>query len=317
MALACDPTIIYALKQNGRYDGNIRRSAIEVRVGDEIQLAALSDDFETDTGWTSDPGTASQGQFVREDPIGVPGSIGGLSNPEDDTSVAGTACWVTGNGDLSGKKGEDNNDVDDGEVILLSPPFGSPYFLSLELTYDRWYYDIQSGGNNMYVEVSNNGGADWVLLEQLFTNTGGWGNNTVDLFDLMPVTDDMRLRFRVSDLGEAGPVEGAVDEVHVTGLYVDCQEFTPGSALPPNPVGDSLAVDVDGGGHTVLSWSAPVVDGSHDAATLYRIQRALTPGGPFTEAGSSTLTTWLDVDATLASEPYYYQVVAENPGGTE
>jgi len=297
-----------------RINGTSHVSQIQFRIGDEVQIAALDDDFETDTGWTSDPGTASDGFFVREDPIGVDGSVGGLSNPEDDTSVPGTMCWVTGNG---GRNRENDNDVDDGEVILLSPPFGSPYFLSLNLSYDRWFYDIQSGGNNMYVEVSNNGGTDWVLLEQLYSNTGGWGSNAVDLFALMPITDDMRLRFRVSDLGETGPVEGAVDEVHIDGLFVDCQPFTPGSALPPNPVGGTVSATKDGNGYPVLSWAAPPADGSHDAADLYRIHRSATPDGPFTEAGSATRTDWIDIGTLPSGMVWYYRVIAENAGGTE
>ena len=39
--------------------------------------------------------------------------------------------------------------------------------------------------------------------------------------------------------------------------------------------------------------------------------------GPFTEAGSSTTTTWVDIDSLTTSAPYYYRVRAENAGGGE
>jgi len=65
-----------------------------------------------------------------------------------------------------------------------------------------------------------------------------------------------------------------------------------------------------------LTWVAPPVDGTHDAATLYRIERAVSPSGPFTEAGSATATTWVDIDALDSTDSYYYRVRAENAGGT-
>jgi hypothetical protein len=138
----------------------------------------------------------------------------------------------------------------------------------------------------------------------------------VDLFALLSPTDDMRLRFVVEDGGTDSAVEGAVDEVNIDGIWVRCQEFTPPAALAPNAVGDTLVVDVSSGGHTVLTWVAPPVDAGHDAATLYRIERALAPADPFSEVGSATSTTWVDIDALGSPEPYYYRVRAENSGGT-
>jgi hypothetical protein len=53
------------------------------------------------------------------------------------------------------------------------------------------------------------------------------------------------------------------------------------------------------------------------AATLYRIERTISPTGSFAEAGSATVPRWVDVDALGASESYYYRVYAENAGGGE
>jgi hypothetical protein len=223
---------------------------------------------------------------------------------------------VTGNGELNGRKDENNNDVDGGQVILLSPPFGLQHMLTLELSYDRWFYDVESG-NKFRAEVSNDGGFNWITLEELIYGYGGWATTAVDLFALLPPTDDMRLRFVVDDDFVDDPVEGAVDEVWVEGVWVDCQDYTPPAALAPNPVGDTLQVGTDSGGHTVLAWDAPPVDAGHDAATLYRVERAVSPEGPFTQAGSATVTRWVDVDALGAGEPYYYRVYAENSGGSE
>jgi hypothetical protein len=188
--------------------------------------------------------------------------------------------------------------------------------LSLELSYDRWFYDVESG-NRFTAEVSNDGGSSWTTIENLIFGYGGWQRTTVDLFALFPPTDDMLLRFVVEDDFTDHPVEGAVDEVLIEGVWVNCQPYDPPAALPPNPVGDTVMVVVDPGGHTVLTWDAPPVDAGHDAATLYRIERKTSPAGSFVEVGSATVTSWVDVDAMTAIESYYYRVRAENAGGAE
>jgi hypothetical protein len=188
--------------------------------------------------------------------------------------------------------------------------------LSLDLSYDRWYYDVD-GGNSFLAEVSNDGGLAWTPLEEIFYGTGGWVTQTYDLFALFPPTDDMRLRFVVTDDGTDDPVEGAIDEVVLTGKWIDCEDYTPPETIPPYPVGDTLLVDKDPNGHAVLTWDAPPVDGGHDAATVYRIDRETTPSVPFTEDGSATITLWMDVDALGSTESFYYLVRAENASGGE
>jgi len=311
---ACTTVVTFDLEL--RYEGKVRRSSFKIRVGEPELVVLLDDDFETDLGWASDPGVSTQGAWVRENPEGVMDDQSRLSNPEDDSSEPGVTCWVTGNGELTGKKDENNNDVDGGAVTLLSPPFGLNHMLTLNLSYDGWFYDVSSG-NSLRTEISNDGGLNWSLVEERIYGYGGWENSALDLFALIPPTDDMRLRFVVDDDGADDPVEGGVDEVLVEGIWVDCQPFIEPSALAPNPVGDTLVVEVDTGGHAVLSWDAPAADGGHDAATLYRVQRASDPAGPFEEAGSSTVTSWVDVDALQTASPYYYRVYAENAGGSE
>jgi len=311
---ACATIVVFDLEL--RFEDSIRRQSFLARVGTVEPLSLLSDDFESDLGWTSDPGATTQGAWVREDPIGVFDGQGQPTNPEDDTSTAGATCWVTGNGEINGKKDENNNDVDGGAATLLSPPFGVPHMLALELSYDRWYYDNSQGGDLFRAEVSNDGAATWTVVEELINSSGGWGTQTADLFALMAPTDDMRLRFMVQDGGEDSAVEGAVDEVTVDAIWVNCDDYTPAGALAPNPVGDTLAVGLDPGGHTVLTWQAPPVDASHDEATLYRIERATSPAGIFGEVGSAIDTGWVDVDALDAAESYYYRVRSENSGGS-
>ena len=309
---ACTSVVTFDLEL--RYAGSVRRSTFQVRVGELATGPMLSDDFESDLGWTADPGTATDGFWVREDPNGKQDSLGRPTNPEDDSSDPGTLCWVTGN--ASGGNA-DGDDVDGGPMILLSPPFGETHILSLGLSYDRWFYDNESSGNYMWIEVSNDGGFDWTPVETVVYGYGGWQTKTADLMALLLPTDDMRIRVVMEDGGADGTLEGGIDEVHVDGVWGVCQDYTPPAAMPPNPVGNTLQIEIDPRGHTVLTWDAPVVDASHDAATVYYIERAVSPAGPFTDAGSATVANWLDVDALGAVESFYYRVRAENAGGSE
>jgi len=134
---------------------------------------------------------------------------------------------------------------------------------------------------------------------------------------LLTPSEDMVLRYTVTDGSTNTTVEGAVDEVHLTGVWVDCEDCTPPSALAPNPVGASLLLDRDQGGHAALSWTAPPTDAGHDAATLYRIDRDTAPDGPFPEAGSATATSWHDVDPISPGAIFFYLVRAGNAGGSE
>jgi subtilisin family serine protease len=308
---ACSAIAVFDLEF--RYGGSVRRSSFEARVGTQLPLTGLDFDFETAAGWSSSLGTASRGAWTREDPVGV-AITGGLSNPEDDTTPApGVACWVTG----SGGGGAGSNDVDGGSTYLTSPRFGATNILALTLAYDRWYYDDSASSDSFKAEVSNNGGTSWTLLEQRVSPTNGWAPYTANLMALLPPSDDMRLRFTATDGSTDSVVEAAVDEVHISGTFVDCQGYTPPIMLAPNAVGNTVRAARGSGGHVVLSWSAPTVDAGHGSATLYRIARATAPQGPWAEAGSATSTQWTDVDAQLASDSFYYRVTAENGGGQE
>jgi subtilisin family serine protease len=300
-----------------RYGGSVRRATITTRVGDEEPLTLLDDDFESPSGWTSDPGATRRGEWVREDPIGEDIGGGQLSNPEDDTTPPpGVTCWVTGNGSLSGQQGPNNNDVDEGTTTLLSPLFGAPHILELSLSYDRWYYDDSSGGDSFKAEISNDDGMSWTTVEQRVTPTNGWGTQTADLLLVLEPGAEMRLRFSVTDGSEDTLVEGAVDEILISGMWVNCQDHTPAAALPPNPVGDTLLLGKESG-HALLSWQAPPVDGGHDAASLYRIEAASLANGSFAETGSATSTQWYEIDAAAGPPLVFYSVRAENAGGSE
>lgn len=180
-----------------------------------LRPANFVDDFEINRGWTiGAPGDgASQGIWIRLDPNGTGG---GAVQPEDDHTPGGTQCFVTGNGPPGGAVG--GADVDGGRTTLLSPVVDLSALEQPILRYWRWY--TNTGGPNpdadtMRVDVSNNGGASWVPLEILPHTRNFWELKEYDLATILPITNQMRVRFAASDFALASVVEAAVDDFEI------------------------------------------------------------------------------------------------------
>ncbi len=170
-----------------------------------------------DTGdWTTTFSTGADpaGGWVRVDPVGT------VAQPEDDHSIAGASCWVTGQhtpGDAV-----DADDVDDGWVTLTSPTYDLTDATQVTLRYWKWFSNDQegsSGYDNWKVQVSNNGGMAWSNLEQISDATDGWESVTVDLTALFEEPAEMVFRWQVFDLGAADLVEGAVDDLTLLAVW--------------------------------------------------------------------------------------------------
>lgn len=171
---------------------------------------AFQDDAESNNGWTLGlPGdTATTGIWVRVDPNGT------AAQPEDDATPGdGTMCFVTGQGSVGGGLGE--NDVDGGITSLLSPLFDLTGIDSPMIAMSVWYSNNQGANPNtdsMPIEISNNAGASWVLLEDVDTNAGEWVRREYDVTAALTPTSQMQLRFVARDLGDGSLVEAAIDD---------------------------------------------------------------------------------------------------------
>ncbi len=169
-------------------------------------VTVFADDFETDQGWTVS-GSVASGAWERA----VPANSGTRGDPSEDYDGSGQ-CYVTGNGY--------NEDIDDGTTYLDSPVFDLSTG-DARIDYARWYsndYGNAPYADTMKIYISNNGGADWTLVETVgpaAQASGGWYEHAFWAGEFVTLTNQMKLRFEASDLGDGSVVEAAVDAVHV------------------------------------------------------------------------------------------------------
>jgi hypothetical protein len=64
-----------------------------------------------------------------------------------------------------------------------------------------------------------------------------------------------------------------------------------------------------------LEWNEPPVDLLHGPATSYRVLRATSPQGPWTEVASPTEESATQPLGGNPGEIYYYEIVATNAAG--
>lgn len=185
-------------------------------------------DFETDPGWTVQNTALATGAWVR----GVPGNFG-RSDPIGDADGSGR-CWVTGNTNAQ--------DVDGGPTVLTSGSYDLSGAANAVLSYARWHRtDDASGADNLRVELSDDNGASWVLVESVPDTPGGWARVSVGVGEHVGLTDGVRVRFTVQDTPNDSVTESGVDDLRI--VEASCG---PGcSAADLNADGDIDLDDVD------------------------------------------------------------------------
>jgi carboxypeptidase T len=215
----------------------------EIFVGSEVIVAEYDFEAGGNQGWAvGTPNDASTGTWTRVDPIGT------AAQPEDDHTVAGNRCWVTGQGSSGGGVGE--NDVDGGRTTLLSPVWDLSGGLAPRITYWRWYSNDQGSAPNadiLEIELSNNGGSSWVSAEVVGPSgagsNGGWYEAELDVASILTPTAQVRMRVIASDLNSGSIVEAALDDVVVS--YIDdnpCADPQNYCVGAPNSVGPGAAM---------------------------------------------------------------------------
>jgi len=182
----------------------------------------LNDNFETDTGWTTEVDGATAGEWQRGDPVNDPNWA---YDPATDGDGSGQ-CWLTENA-------PGNTDVDGGSVRLISPAFGAlptPYRVN-------YLYVIRmtspSAGDGLFVHASSNGTAGpWTLVRSYVTNGGlTWRSDQIESTELtalgVAATGNMAFRFTAADINPGAIVEAALDGFSIVTL--DCEPPCPGA----------------------------------------------------------------------------------------
>jgi hypothetical protein len=84
--------------------------------------------------------------------------------------------------------------------------------------YWRWYSNNQGAAANsdsMRVEISNDVGNSWTLLEDVSENANDWVEVRLRIADFVEPTDMIKVRFIASDLGDGSIVEAGVDDLRI------------------------------------------------------------------------------------------------------
>ncbi len=166
------------------------------------ETTAYAESFQTDTGWTVENLDLDAGPWER----GVPAGDGSRGDPTADFDGSG-ACYLTGN-----QQGD--SDVDGGPTRLISPALDLSATVDPSLTYARWFSNDDGDGDRLDVEISNDGGANWSLVEST-GDTGGWAEYTVRVNDYVAPTANVVLRFSATDNPNNSVTEAAVDAIRV------------------------------------------------------------------------------------------------------
>lgn len=174
----------------------------------------FSDDFETATGWITNPDgtdTATTGAWVRGNPQGT--SFSGTTL-QLGTTVSGSNDLVTG---AAAGSGAGSADIDGGVTSIQSPAITLPSG-TINLSFS-WYLAHLSNATSadfFRVSVVTGSGATEVFSQAgAATNrAGAWATADVNLSAFAGQT--IRLRVEAADAATASLVEAGVDDVRIT-----------------------------------------------------------------------------------------------------
>ena len=258
-----------------------------------IAVTVLEDELETAGSWVVGAAgdTASAGLWEHVGPIGT------VAQPYSDHTVNGSRCFLTGQHVFGSSPGV--ADVDGGSTTLMSPRMDLSFLSDPQLSYWRSFSNNQGNSPSsdiLTIDVSPDDGVSWVNVEvvgpQGPDTSVGWRQFSFDVNSLIPLTDQVRLRFVASDLGADSLVEAAIDDLRVIEPCAACgtQFFCPAamnSAGSVASIGFSGTPSFHANDLTLTAFGCPP---GENGLFLYSPDAISTPLGNGTLCvGSSTL----------------------------
>lgn len=218
----------------------------------DLDVSPWYDSADAANGWSlSDPGDqAITGLWVRADPVGSslggtqvqPGNDASPPQPLGPTEAASSGvCYVTGNANPGDSIG--TNDIDGGATTLTSPQVDLTGYADPLVAYSRWYSNeagANPGSDIFLVEMSDDNGASWTMVESLFNDANQWTRVVFRVQDFVGKTDQFRIRFVAADDFPGSVVEAAIDDLEFFDRKVTATPGVPKVAarlrsIAPNP----------------------------------------------------------------------------------
>jgi hypothetical protein len=203
---------------------------------------------------------AETGEWEEDVPMGsytVDVAPGTVVAPDTQHTPGGEFCFITGNAS-SESAGIGENDVDAGKTTLQSPIIDMSGLTEPIVAYWRYYTNNPPGGANpgadwWQVRMSNDGGQNWIYIEDNQTADMSWRRNAIRVADWMEPTSQMRFQFIASDSTRLGQnldggslIEAAVDDFVLYDRMVvsvdELSDASQGFLVYPNPANDCLRI---------------------------------------------------------------------------
>jgi hypothetical protein len=311
------------------FDGYTLTLPLSVVCGVPRVLASF--DMESDPGWTvGDTGdNATSGIWERDDPIGTYSGVDPIQPEDDHTPSPGVQCFVTGNNSTSAG----GDDVDNGKTTLKTSILDLSSVTNPTISYWRWYCDLGSVPNNdiFQVDISDDGGANWVNVESLGQTENWWSKVTFQAEDYITPSSSVMMRFIAKDEPNDSLCEACIDDFEVQ-TYVPAVDL----ALSGTPsVGSSVNVFVDSPDDGGLQYRMAASTSTYPAVfygdRYIPIQKdwltniSLNPANPvfknfsgFLDAAGQTSAPLINIpaDPGLVGTEFFVVALTYNPPGT-
>ncbi|MFK7786454.1 MAG: choice-of-anchor B family protein [Crocinitomicaceae bacterium] len=200
----------------------------------------IYDEFTFDFGWSTSS-SASTGHWERGKPNAT---TAGNAAPDSDVGMdCGTNAYVTGN---AFGVGVDFDDVDGGEVTLISPLMDLTSYTDPQVNYARWFFNqfgINTPNDSLRVTVSNGTNTAQIdIVGSDIPNHGTWQYVNLRLQDYISITSTMQFFFETSDFNTTDNItEAGVDLFFISEYTVGLDELSKTEIKAyPNPTSGTV-----------------------------------------------------------------------------